>query len=471
MWYIIGKIEIAGNVLGYVLANPETKQTQAVPIHQMSTIASQLYNAKVANGQVELTDGSASRLFYFDTNLRPIQDSTPNRIFIFSEDLDRKGNTYSVFTLSGFFVITEDQLKAYDGKATLINGKFVHQDGKLVISALRGTFPKSKATQQRTAVNPYATPTKEDKPAVNKKKSGENPTHKQFRERLQRAILEYSANPNAINLMVGGVCAGNRLAKVYKVNDIWIRAIKEPGFIYCDDTLIQIAKNSKTIVQFVRSANMYFVYLQKTGKHTGLPIKYSRYTTNSIYFRSYKLPPEIKINITKVLTNNILTDPSAVSRLYFAQGKLCSDFEDTIKKAIDFSKETGVTYRTTALRKQDLQFSCSAFLKTNSGYDYWPRSFNFEYISQVTYYIRNHLKYHKHKEVPNTTLFYLRLWYNTIRKPIPGYVEEPEAKILEDLMLSHDADMTGEEWFNSYKSMTGYQGSINDFTKLLAQYK
>ena len=26
MWYIIGKIEIAGNILAYVIANPETKQ-------------------------------------------------------------------------------------------------------------------------------------------------------------------------------------------------------------------------------------------------------------------------------------------------------------------------------------------------------------------------------------------------------------------------------------------------------------
>ena len=33
MWYIIGKIEIAGNILGYVLANPETKQIQAVAAH------------------------------------------------------------------------------------------------------------------------------------------------------------------------------------------------------------------------------------------------------------------------------------------------------------------------------------------------------------------------------------------------------------------------------------------------------
>lgn len=448
MWYIIGKIEIAGNILGYVIANPKTKQVQALPVHQVSSIINQIYNAEIKSNSIELTDGSAPRLFYFDTNLHPIQDSTPNRIFIFSEDLDRKGNTYSVFTLSGFFIITEDQLKAYDGKATLINGKFVHQGGKIIISALRGTFPKTKdimkSTQkQKSVANPYASNKQQAKP---KKQLAENPYHKQFRERLQKAILSYSAVGNAHYAM--GYRNSNCLAKLYHANDIWKKAIQEPGFIYCDNILIKIAENSNSIAQFIRSANLYFVYLQKTGKKPDLPISYRKSGFSAhMPIKTIKLPPNIKADIINKATNGVTDKEILVESIYFYSNELYVHMDYTAQAMLKWAKEHNVTLRTTALTRKDLLFSCGTFLEKGPSYIY-PNN-----MQKMRYYVCNAL--YNQKYMHDRTIFYLRLWYNTVRQPVPGCISPELAKIYEDLMLSYEPDNTMAEWVANYNKLTG----------------
>lgn len=405
MWYIIGKIEVQGTIMGYVIANPDTKQLQAIPIHQMPSIISQIVNAEYSNNQVVMTDGSTNRLFCFDTNMQPIQNTGSNKVFIFTEVTDKKEKAYLVFTLSGFFTIPESQLKNYDNTAVLINGKFVHQDGKIIISALRGTFEKVKA-KPRTSINPYAQKTTK---VETKKKENTTPTESyskiKFRERLQKAILEVSAVNSAIRALGCGY-SGNKLSKVYHANDIWIRTIKEPQFIYCDNILIKIAENSKSITQFVKSANVYFIYLKTTGKQPDLPIKFPEsFYSKFIRFKDLKLPPQIKDEMARSISGGLF-DASAIDRIrYTDDGKISAAYTDIT---------SSLQHLTTKLKMQNLtkkaiqEVCCSDFENKN----YWPDCFSVKkiaYLHQYLYYLCHKQGYNN--RIPDEYIFYLKFWY------------------------------------------------------------
>ena len=476
MWYVIGKIEIAGSILGYVLANPDTKQVQVIAIAQVANWLGRVYNLGMLNGKIDITDGSGPRLFQFDTNMHIIQDKVPNRVYIFSELLDRKGNIYSVFNSSGFFTISEDDLKNYDGKVTLINGKFVHQDDKLVISALRGTFPKTKTQQTaqninpyaataKETINPYAAATKEEKKEAPKEKK----THIQFRKELQEAILGYSASPNAIRLM--GHSGGNGLARVYHNNAIWQRAIQEPGFIYCDATLIKIAQNSKSITQFIRSANMYFIYLSKTGKKTNLPIKYADGKTRAIKFDKYMLPPEVKTTIARAVTGGMYDTP-AVTHLFFYNGNLRC-YTNVNYSIRELFKELNVMPRTLYMDRETILFACDTQNDDNPNEYIWRKRPHVTKKSiaglkkRLVFYFNTDYPETLNKSIDMTFIYIMRFWFNYIRGPVPGLISERLAKFYEDIAVCLDAESTPNEVLKYYNSLTGSKYTPAEFREYI----
>ena len=466
MWYIIGKIEIAGSILGYVIANPVTKQLQAVAVNLITNYLGKINNLGVSNGNVEITDGSAPRLFYFDINLHVIQDSTPNRIYIFSESLDRKGNTYSVFTSAGFFTIDEATLKSYDGHATLVNGKFVHQDGKLIISALRGTFPKTKVQRLSTKVNPYATVTKEDKP---KTEPVEKKSHIQFRKELQDAILGYSATPNVCKLM--GHSNNDCLARVYHNKEVWEKTIKEPEFIYCDDTMIKIAQNSKSITQFVRSANMYLVYLQKTGKKTDLPIKYSAGRTRQIKFDKYMLPPAVKDAIARATTGGMFDAP-AITHLWFYKDSLRSttNVSYTMK---DLFKELGVKPRTSYMDNETILFACDSNNDDNPRKYLWRKRPHVTKASIIG--LKKSLVFYFNPDYPKTLskkvdakfVYVMRFWFNYIRRDIPGVISPELARFYNDIVHCLNESVTPNKILEYFNSLGGTKYTPAEFREYI----
>ena len=469
MWYIIGKIEIAGNILAYVIANPETKQVQPIATHLITNYIGQVYNLGVSNGNIEITDGSAPRLFYFDTNMHVIQDATPNRVYIFSELLDRKGNTYSVFTLSGFFTIDEEALKSYDGHATLINGKFVHQDGKLVISALRGTFPKTKVQRAGSGINPYAAATKEDKSVKPKEAPTEKKSHIQFRKELQDAVLGYSATPNACQLMGHG--SGNGIARVYHNKEVWERVIKEPGFVYCDETMIKIAQNSKSITQFVRSANMYLVYLKKTGQQPNLPIKFSEGRTRQIKFDKYMLPPVVKDAIARATTGGMFDAP-AITHLWFYKDSLRST--TNVSYAIkDVLKELGVKPRTSYMDNETILFACDSNNDDNPRKYLWRKR---PYVTKKNIAgLKKRLVFYFNPAYPKTLsgkidmdfVYLMRFWFNYIRTDIPGVISPELARFYDDIVHCLDENITPNKLLKYFNSLSGNKYTPAEFREYI----